>query len=286
LLKDLKLLKEFRVKLEDILNEHIVRIVPLSTSHNSNFKVISKKKNYFCKLNSHPTLSLLNESKQIEIFQKYIRTPKLIYSDESILITNWITYQENPNTQSLLGEMLAEIHKIKSCFFGFNFDNNIGLTFQNNAVGKEVDNWFHFYWKYRFIYQVELAYINNHIDKTFLKKLFSTEGRFRKFLDLDFTPSLLHGDLWSGNFCESKNGPYMIDFAAYYGHREADFSLTYMFGGFSDEFYKSYNKIYPIDEGFKERKPIYMIYHYLNHLNLFGRSYLDGVLNCYQKIIN
>ena len=108
---------------------------------------------------------------------------------------------------------------------------------------------------------------------------------YRK-LDIQIRPTLLHGDLWSGNYIAASNGPYFIDTASYYGHSEADFALTYMFGGFSKEFYQSYQSRSPFEENFEERKPIYMIYHYLNHLNLFGRSYLGGVLNCYQKIIN
>jgi fructosamine-3-kinase len=90
--------------------------------------------------------------------------------------------------------------------------------------------------------------------------------------------------LWHGNTLSGKNNPYFIDSACYYGHREIDFSLTFMFGGFSEKFYSAYNKNYPLDDGFENRKPLYMLYHYLNHLNIFGGTYHEGVMNCINHI--
>jgi len=99
-------------------------------------------------------------------------------------------------------------------------------------------------------------------------------------------PSLLHGDLWSGNIISGINGPVFIDTSCYYGHSEADLALTYMFGGFSNDFYRSYEVYSPLESGSEQRKPIYMLYHYLNHLNIFGRSYHPGVLSCTNQILD
>ena len=88
-------------------------------------------------------------------------------------------------------------------------------------------------------------------------------------------PTLLHGDLWSGNFLSTEKGDaILIDPAVYYGHREADIAMTYLFGGFSDQFYQAYNDEYPLPKGWEARVDLYKLYHLLNHLNLFGRGYL------------
>ena len=93
-------------------------------------------------------------------------------------------------------------------------------------------------------------------------------------------PSLLHGDLWSGNYIDDENGSaVLIDPAVYYGNREADLGMTKLFGGFSSEFYKSYNEAYPLPDGFDYREKIYMLYHFLNHLNLFGGSYYSQAIS-------
>jgi len=199
---------------------------------------------------------------------------------------DWIDESRNIKIQNQLGESLATLHNAHDEFFGFQFNNKIGINPQiNNPEGK-IKEWAEFFWNCRINFQIELARKNNLITPDQNTKLLNLKESVYRKLDIKILPSLLHGDLWSGNYIANSIGPFFIDSAAYYGHREVDFALTYMFGGFSKEFYKSYEKRLPFEENHEERKPIYMIYHYLNHLNLFGRSYLSGVLNCYQKIIN
>jgi fructosamine-3-kinase len=90
-------------------------------------------------------------------------------------------------------------------------------------------------------------------------------------------PSLLHGDLWSGNAGFTAQGPVVFDPAVYYGDREADLAMTELFGGFPRQFYQAYNDAWPLEEGYQRRKPLYNLYHLLNHLNLFGGGYLGQV---------
>jgi fructosamine-3-kinase len=86
--------------------------------------------------------------------------------------------------------------------------------------------------------------------------------------------SLLHGDLWSGNYSFTRNGvPVLFDPAVYYGDREADVAMTELFGGFPASFYAAYRESYPLDAGYRVRKNLYNLYHILNHLNLFGGGY-------------
>jgi fructosamine-3-kinase len=86
--------------------------------------------------------------------------------------------------------------------------------------------------------------------------------------------SLLHGDLWSGNYGFDHTRPVLFDPAVYYGDRETDIAMTELFGGFSQTFYAAYREAYPLDSGYETRKTLYNLYHILNHLNLFGGGYL------------
>jgi fructosamine-3-kinase len=90
-------------------------------------------------------------------------------------------------------------------------------------------------------------------------------------------PSLLHGDLWSGNAGFSNGAPVIFDPSVYYGDREADLAMTELFGGFPDEFYSAYRKEFPVEGGYERRKHLYNLYHLLNHLNIFGGGYLAQV---------
>ena len=91
-------------------------------------------------------------------------------------------------------------------------------------------------------------------------------------------PSLIHGDLWSGNaVCGPDGKAWILDPAAYVGHFEAELAMTELFGGFPTAFYEAYREVNPIDSGYRDRRDLYNLYHLLNHLNLFGGSYLSSV---------
>ena len=97
--------------------------------------------------------------------------------------------------------------------------------------------------------------------------------------------SLLHGDLWSGNYAYNEQSqPVIFDPALYYGDRETDLAMTELFGGFNADFYSAYNEAWPLDEGYKIRKTLYNLYHILNHANLFGTSYLNQAVNMMQRL--
>ena len=214
-----------------------------------------------------------------------IQTPKVLASCEHCLILEWINEYQIENTQIQVGKSLAALHRVTQDYFGFNTNNHIGSTDQLNAPSKHLSNWSDFYWQYRLLFQIELANNNNYLNQKDYQNLLGLKSLLPKLLDHDIKPALLHGDLWSGNLINSKTGPYFIDPACYFGHREIDFSLTFMFGGFSNEFYTAYNADFPFEQGFEKRKPLYMLYHYLNHLNIFGGSgYHANIMNCYNAL--
>ena len=164
-----------------------------------------------------------------------------------------------------LGRMLAGAHRKAGPRFGWQRANYIGTTPQANGW---CDSWARFWLEQRMRPQIALAKRNG----------FDLEGPPLALLKNHHPqPSLLHGDLWSGNAGCTSAGPVLFDPAVYYGDREADLAMTELFGGFPREFYAAYEAAYPLERGYEHRKHLYNLYHLLNHLNLFGGGYLSQV---------
>ena len=161
--------------------------------------------------------------------------------------------------------MLAKLHRTTGPRFGWHRDNWIGATPQKNDWR---DDWATFFHECRVQPQLALARKNG----------FSIPFSKRNFLEgHNPLPSLLHGDLWSGNAGFIDEGPVIFDPAVYYGDREADLAMTELFGGFPARFYDAYNEAFPLPAGYETRKHFYNLYHLLNHLNIFGAGYLAQV---------
>lgn len=157
--------------------------------------------------------------------------------------------------------------------FGFARDNYIGAGKQINTPR---DSWTKFFIECRLIPQFDRAqqYFGRE-ERKLIDRFLS--GLDRHLVEPDH-PSLLHGDLWAGNYMIDWDGhPWLIDPAVYVGHREADLAMTELFGGFGRAFYDAYRDVAGIDPGYADRKDLYNLYHLLNHLNLFGSGYLYSV---------
>ncbi len=173
-----------------------------------------------------------------------------------------------------LGRGLAAVHRQRGPRFGFAHDNYIGLTPQPNPW---TDDGYAFFAEQRLLFQARLAHRRGLLDASDVRRVERLAARLRHWIPPQ-PPSLLHGDLWSGNVLPDAEGrPALIDPAAYYGWAEADLAMTALFGGFPPAFYRAYEQAYPVEPGYRERFPIYNLYHLLNHLNLFGRGYLGSV---------
>lgn len=190
------------------------------------------------------------------------------------LVLEWIQPgQARSGTARDLGSSLADLHQVSSDQYGWPSDNFIGTLPQMNTTR---NSWSAFYINQRLIPQFEIAcnagYLRHDQTMTFMKNI--------EPLLVSEKPSLLHGDLWSGNWMADEEGnPYLIDPATYFGDREVDIALTQLFGGFDPDFYRAYHDTYPLDADYEKRLPLYQLYYLLVHLNLFGTSYRPGVVN-------
>ncbi|MFP4114929.1 MAG: fructosamine kinase family protein [Spirochaetota bacterium] len=196
---------------------------------------------------------------------------------EAFIVMEWI--EPGPKTGGFdraFGERLAAMHRRRDVeWFGFPEDNYIGSTLQPNGW---MDSWHDFYRERRVGFQMRLARDKGLIGERTVADIESILGRLESLLPAPEYPSILHGDLWGGNYLADSCGEaVLIDPATYYGHREADLAMTELFGGFGRGFYAAYRDAWPLEPGYRERAPLYNLYHMLNHANIFGGSYVGSV---------
>lgn len=247
----------------------------------------------FMKQNSNPpTDFFLAEVKGLRLLAQAKngpRIPKPIAlqsgSRPTFLLMEYIENSaENNNFADRLAQNLAELHRVSQDSFGLDHDNYIGSTPQKNDLNK---NGIIFFRDQRIEFQRQLARQAGLLPKSTDKKLDSLCEKLDKFLNVSGErPALMHGDLWSGNyFPDLKGTPCIFDPAVYYGLREADLAMTELFGRLPQRFYDAYSEAFPMNPGYQERKDLYNLYHLLNHLNLFGSSYLSSVQQVVKKYV-
>ena len=196
-------------------------------------------------------------------------------SEQSCLILEWIDPgKREKHFWKNFGEQLATLHQHTEMNFGLDHDNYIGSLPQCN---EQQVLWPDFFIRQRLEPQLKLAVDSGKLS---LQLMNNSANLFRKLPELipAEKPSLLHGDLWNGNYMIASNGfACLIDPAVYYGHREMDLAMTKLFGGFDSDFYSSYHEHYPLEKGFESRVDIHNLYPLLVHVNLFGGGYVQQV---------
>ncbi|MBN2745464.1 MAG: fructosamine kinase family protein [Bacteroidales bacterium] len=180
------------------------------------------------------------------------------------------------------GMQLAELHKHSSESFGFNSDNYIGSLVQHN---RQSNSWTDFFVEQRLEPQLRWATESNRADKILVSKFHKLFEKLDGYFPKE-APSLLHGDLWNGNFMVNLQGqPVLIDPAVYFGHREMDLAMSRLFGGFSEDFYQGYHQSFPLESGWIERTDLCNLYPLLVHLNLFGSGYFHQIVNIIHRYV-
>lgn len=189
--------------------------------------------------------------------------------------------------QEILAQQLARMHQsrtenfVTGGIYGFVQDNYIGANPQVNTPCK---SWTEFFRDCRL--KPQFLQASDYFGKEEWKKITELLERTGEILTEPEYPSLVHGDLWAGNVMTGRDGlAWLTDPAAYVGHREADLAMTELFGGFSGKFYEAYREAAPLQPGYEKRRDFYNLYHLLNHLNLFGRSYLSSVRRIVEEYV-
>ncbi|MDJ0758335.1 MAG: fructosamine kinase family protein [Woeseiaceae bacterium] len=217
-----------------------------------------------------------------------IRVPAVVSlgcsGDEAWIALEWLDMQSSsPAVDARLGEQLAALHRYTADQHGFYRDTMIGSTPQPNA---QNDNWVEFYQLERLEYQLRTARANG-----FGGELQTLGSRVIDSVPVFFSgrepqPSLLHGDLWSGNKAACNGEPIIFDPAVYYGDRETDLAMSRLFGGFHRSFYEAYESAWPLPDGHQQRLALYQLYHVLNHLNIFGGGYLGRSISLMRSLLD
>lgn len=198
------------------------------------------------------------------------------------LILEMLDIGTTKDSDEVLGRGLATIHLYTSEKFGFHSNNYCGATTQDNSW---KENWTDFFVQNRLQFLLNLIEKERPLpvrERNIYDKLLA---RIPDFLPDNVVPALIHGDLWSGNYMQSANGPALIDPASYYAHCEMEMGIMTMFGGFSQRFYRAYNEINRLPEEWRERNKLYQLYHVLNHYYLFGGGYQSQALGIAQSYI-
>lgn len=254
---------------------------------NEAYRVSFNGEDLFLKVNRNGNLPALFE-RECDGLRKLhrvskVKTPSVRLQSSTehtdFLLMEWI-HSESPTKVfwERLALGLAEIHKQKGGYYGLEYDNYIGSLPQRN---RPYDSWGAFWVAERMMPQLDLC--RGVLPTSLINSLEHCCVRATELFPQE-SPSLLHGDLWSGNVM---TGPlqsvWLIDPAVYYGHREMDLGMTKLFGGFTDTFYEVYQNVYPMETGWEDRMSLSMLYPLLVHVNLFGLSYVSQIEQIMEK---
>lgn len=244
---------------------------------NQVYRLYSADRSYVLKINTLiPFENMFQiEARSLDILRETnsFLIPKVIAEGKhkayKYLVLEYIDSQNKPNAEGF-SHALAKLHNVTSSNFGLEFDNYIGSLPQKNTMTYTSASAF---------------YINLRLEPQF--KLAAEKGYTFKNLDLlyktveeivpDESPSLIHGDLWSGNYMYTSHKPAVIDPAISFAPREMDIAMMKLFGGFAPEIFKIYDQVFPFSKGWEERIQLWQLYYLLVHLNLFGQSYYVSV---------
>ncbi len=273
------------MQLQPIFDDCALRITRYEEVHggdiNRSYCLFTADKKYFLKVNdasSFPNM-LQKEAEGLHALKSThtVTIPTVINQgttgNTQYLLLEWIEKQTvSKDRAEDLGKNLARMHKLKQFYYGWENDNYIGSLPQSN---NKSDTWDEFYTECRIMPLVQQLFDKGIFTITEIK----AAGKLCNKLDQVFPaehPSLLHGDLWNGNYLISTDGKAcLFDPAVYYGHREMDIGMSKLFGGFDKFFYEAYEEIYPLEPGWEKRLPVTQAWPLLVHSVLFGGQYIN-----------
>ncbi|WGF87634.1 fructosamine kinase family protein [Marinivivus vitaminiproducens] len=212
--------------------------------------------------------------------------PEVLHAEDDLLIMSWIAHDAgglDASAERHLAELLAGLHDRPAQGFGLERDTVIGPFRQPNAPSP---SWLSFFRERRLLATAEAAAAEGAIDRALLGRLERLAARLDAFLEEPRHPSLLHGDVWSGNvLCQGGRIVGLVDPAIHHGHAEIELAFGTLFGPFGRTFFETYQALRPIAPGFFEvRRDLYNLYPLLVHVRLFGGGYLPPILRTLDRL--
>ncbi|GEN85427.1 fructosamine kinase family protein [Oceanobacillus sojae] len=274
-------------------NTSIQTMTPISGGDiNQAYYIKTEKQEYFVKANRNTADDFFQvEADGLERIRstQAIAVPEVYYYDKSssnkemVLIMEWIQGEKTATTEQQLGEQLASMHLTdRSAQYGLGKPTYIGKLPQTNGW---YSDWVEYFRDHRLQLQLDLSVKFNRMNQKRRLKLETLIRDLDKYLPNQPRVSLLHGDLWGGNWITGQAGkPYLIDPSVLYGDHLFELAFTELFGGFSEVFYSKYKEILSLEDYYEEVKPIYQLFYLLVHLNMFGEAYgavVDRILKKY-----
>ncbi|MFU8806963.1 MAG: fructosamine kinase family protein [Bradymonadaceae bacterium] len=238
------------------------------------------------KVETGPSASLSIEGMMLRYLKENtdFPVPEVLHCSDELLVMDFI---DNDGTVSVAGqkraaELVADLHSHSAAAFGFDYDTLIGPLHQPNPW---ISSWSDFFAEERLMYMGGLCVSAGRMETKTLSAIENLCARLDTYLEPG-PPSLIHGDIWGGNVLFRRGDIVaFIDPAIYFGDPEIELAYTTLFSTFDDAFYKRYDEIRPIRDGFFEaRKDIYNLYPLLVHVRLFGGSYLDSVQEILRRL--
>lgn len=246
---------------------------------NEAYQITAGNQTYFLKVQPHhPADYFRHEINGLKALGKVVNTPSPLYNGvingDAYLVLNWL--DETFGRQADLGRAVARMHQCYHQQFGFVDNHQTKALVKDNSWNS---SWADFYVQQRLLPEVKVAADRGRWNRWREDHFQQMVGKFQQYYrNHAVKASLLHGDLWAGNFLfAGDHAPYLIDPDAVYGDREFDLAMTTVFGGFDEEFYHAYNEAYPLTPGINDRLPWYRFYYLCMHLVLFGESYGPAV---------
>ena len=271
-----------RLILAETTGENIGRLdaIPVSGGDiNQAWCLSDGQRKFFVKTNAHNCLPMFEaEMRGLDEIRRSctIRVPRAIacgvQEEQAFIVMEHVKLSSRVDP-ARMAQQLAAMHLCTQDQYGFDMDNTIGLTSQVNDF---ADDWVSFWQQRRLGYQLELARSNGYGSELYDAGMRLNEQIKYFFSGYRPRASLLHGDLWSGNQgADSAGNPIIYDPACYYGDHETDLAMMELFGSPGQLFINTYNELFPIADGYSQRRDLYNLYHILNHANLFGASYVS-----------
>jgi fructosamine-3-kinase len=257
---------------------------------NEAYCIFTAGKKYFLKVNSASEFPDMfeKEANGLRALSEncHLHIPQVIKNgvaeNEQFLLLEWI--EGGPGNKNLwedFGNGLAKLHMKKQESFGWKENNYIGSLVQ---INEPKNSWTEFYAQHRILPLVKQVFDSGMFTTKEVKDAELLCTRLDRLFPKEH-PSLLHGDLWSGNFMCSTEGPAIFDPSVYCGHREMDLGMSKLFGGFDTEFYEAYHQTYPLEKDWQKRIPLTQLYPLLVHAVLFGGGYAASAANIIRSFV-